>query len=136
MNPIYILKVMGEMGMRYRESKIYEILDYTMRMLDNGRVIIVYNNDIPYAVMFFSVTNNTEEFLKKDDWTYKSHDPEGNAIVVEKLIARGWNRQIRLEFESEIIKKFPNIQYGVWNKWVKQGDHTVKSRRRLQNVSN
>lgn len=134
MNPIMILKIMGEMGARYRESKINDIVDYTTRMCDNGRIIIISDKDEPFAVLFFSVTNDPDKFLNKGQYEFMSHDPCGKILCVEKLISRGWNKELRTEFESKITEKFPQITHGVWYRYGKVGDRKViaKVRRRLE----
>lgn len=136
MNPITVLKIMGSMGCRYLESKIHLILDYTTKMCDNGRVIIISDSKGPYSVMFFSVTDDPDSFLKKESYEYKSHDPLGKILYIEKLISLGWNKSIRQEFETEILKKFPQITHGEWHRWAKWGDRRVIAKRRLQHVSN
>ena len=135
MNPIAILSLMGEMGARYRESKIHLILDYTMRMCDNGRVLVISDSQSPVCVVFYSMTNEPDTFLKKGDYEYKSHDPEGRVAVLEKLVSRKWNKEIRQALESELIRKFPNMAYGTWYRYGKVGDRQVTAKvRRLQNV--
>lgn len=134
MNPITVLKIMGEMGLRYRPSEMDQAIDYTTRMMDNGRVIMIWDRDMPQAVLFFSMTNDPDLFLKKGTWEYRSQDPEGKIIYLEKLISRGWNRKLRAQLETEIIKKYPNMTHGVWHRYAFWGDRKVISKRRLQNV--
>src|SRR3990167_11290062 len=134
MNPISVLTIMGEMGLRYRASEINETIDYATKMLDNGRVIVIWDDDIISAVLFFSITNEPKLFLEKQTWEFKSHDPEGKIVYLEKLVSRGWNKKIRLQLESEIIRKYPNIDHAEWHRWGKTGDRPVISKRRFQNV--
>ena len=134
MNAILLLKAMGEMGVRYPASHIDEIIDYTTKMYDNGRIITISDPNGLFAVAFFSITDSPEEFLKKGELVYKSHDPVGKIVYLEKLVSRGWNRELRIEFETELLKKYPNITHGVWHRWAKWGDRKVIGKRRLQNV--
>jgi len=114
---IHVLKLMGELGLRYRESEIAQAVDYTTRMIDNGRVILIWDDLSPIAVMFFSVTDTPDEFLKKGTWEFRSHDVNGKTVYVEKIISKTWNKELRIRFEEKILQKFPDFTQGVWHKW-------------------
>ena len=137
MNVIMLLEKMGEeIGVRYLPSKIHEIIDYTSKMLDNGRIITLSDESGLLGVMYFSVTDDYEPFLKKGEFEFKSHDPEAKTIYVEKMISRKWNKEIRLEFEKEVMKRYPWVNQCIGHRRSKNGDRKVLNKRRLKYVSN
>lgn len=133
MSPINLLKSIGEMGGRYKVSELHLIMDYATRMLEDKRVVLINLDEKPYACLFFSLTNLESSHLVKGTWDYISHDPDGKYLYVEKLIATKWSKTLRLRFEEEIIKTYPQITHGVWHRWATYGDRIVKSKRRVNN---
>ena len=108
--------------------------DYISSMMKDDRVLIIYENGEPYALLLYSITNNHIPYLLKSDWTYLEHDPDGSTIYIEKLISKGWNKELRQEFERKILERHPQLTDAVWHKWAEWGDRQVTIKRRLQYV--
>ena len=130
MNPIEILKFMGEQGARYKPSQLGLILSYLDAMIQDKRIIIIYEENQPYAFMAFSICNDMVQYLKKDLWAYLPHDPHGRTIYIEKLVSKSWNRELRLKFEEEILKLYPQLEKGIWHRYAKWGDRQTYTVRR------
>lgn len=127
---------MGEMGLRYHQSEIAQAMDYTTRMIEDGRVIIITSHGEPVSIMFISLTNSPDNYLKKENWEYLTHDAHGECVYIEKIISRKWNREIRNLIESELSSRYPSFTYAVWHRWAKWGDRKVTIKRRINHVRN
>lgn len=134
MDPIEIIKIMGEMGFKFFERDLDKMIAYIMNMIKDERVIVINNDSQPYSVAFFSITDSVDEFLIKDTWDYKPHHPEGKIIYVEKIVSKGWDKDLRRILEHTVRTKYPQLEYGVWHRYAKQGDRMVMTKRRLINV--
>lgn len=122
------------MGLMYKESEIDDAILYCANMLKDERIITINKDGEIYAVMFFSITDSADEFLIKKTWEYRPHHPEGRVIYVEKIVSKGWDKELRSILERVARTKHPQIEYGIWHKWAKWGDRMVITKRRLLNV--
>ena len=138
MDAIELMVILGEMKVRYRESDIEPGIEYFNSMIKDSRVIIIRKDYLPYAVLTFSITDEPDKYLKKGPWEYLSHDVNGKTIYIEKLISKGWDKELRRDFESTLTFLYPQIEYGIWHRWAKWGDRQVitKVKRRVENVRN
>ena len=131
MKTIEILKFMGEQGIRYKQDELQTIFNYVNSMIRDNRVIEIESQGKIEAILFISVSDNYEPFFKKTTWTYKPHDPRGKIIYVEKLVAKEWNKEMRMQFEELLTNLYPHFELGVWHRWAKWGDRkTIAFRRR------
>lgn len=135
-NAIGIMKFMGECGARFSYKGLDHIISYIENMIKDQRVTVISENHKPIAVLFFSMTDNPQYFLRKGTWDYLPHFPQGKIIYVEKLVSRGWNKLIRKQFESEVTKVHPQIEFAIWHRYAKWGDRQVTYKRRMKNVRN
>ena len=135
MNAMQLMKFAGELGAYYPESKLAQIYDYFYRMLHDGRVIIIEDDNLPFAICFFSITGDSEPFWMKPTWTYLEHDSRSSHVYIEKLICRKWTRQMRHLIEQAFLDKHPHLLTATWHRETKQDDRTVKTRR-LNHVHN
>ena len=134
MNPTQVLSAMGDMGLRYSRKEIYPAYYYISNMINDNRVIVIYKDLLPVAVITFSFCNNYEPFLQKGTWDYKPHEPNGLILYIEKMVSIGWNREIRKDFEYKISELYPNFEIAVWHRWAKWGDRKVIAKRRMNYV--
>ena len=134
MNAVDLMIILGSLGVMFRAKEVMASIDYFSNMIETGRVIIIYKDGDPYAVMTFSITNDYEPFFKKKTWDYLAHDPSGKIIYIEKLVSKGWDRTMRIQFQDEISEKYPNLEYGVWHRIAQWGDRKVITKRRLTHV--
>ena len=125
MNAIGLIKILGEMGCRFKTSQFNDIIDYFALMLDDERVILISKEGKLCAVLLFSITDDPELHLKKESWEYREHDPQAKTAYIEKLISKSWNKDMRREFESELIRKHPQIERGLWHRYASWGDRQV-----------
>jgi hypothetical protein len=122
MNAYDIIKILGEIGVLFRTKIIDDAIDYFALMLYDERIILIKKDGNPHAIICFSMTDEPEIYLKKKTWDYLSHDVLGKTIYVEKIVSKGWDKELRDQFEREIIKRYPQIEYGVWHREGKHGD--------------
>ena len=129
MTTIEVLKTIGEMGGRYKISEFNSIGEYIFKMLTDKRIVDIEGFNGGRAIIFFSICDDYDPFYKKDTWTYRPHFPDGNIAYIEKLISTKWDREMRELFENEILKHYPNAEFGVWHRFAKWGDRKVMRRR-------
>lgn len=134
MNSISILKFMGELGARFYINRLQEVISYLESMIRDKRIIVIYDEDRIYAFLAFSIGEDAIEYWKKDIWAYLPHNPRGRTIYVEKLVSRGWNRELRETFERKILELYPHLETGMWHRWATWGDRKVITKRRVGNV--
>ena len=134
MNAIDVMRILGEMGVLYRESTFDSVLLYFINMIKDERVVIISEDNKPYSVIAYSMTDNYEPFLKKGSWDYLPHNSSGHIVYVEKLVSLGWNKQVRIMFEHIIRTKYPTMEYGMWHRFARWGDRPVITKRRIINV--
>ena len=134
MNSLEILKFLGELGVLYRKRTLPLAFDYVEDMLHNERIIEIRENGLPYAMIFYSVTNDPYSFLKKGEFEFKEHDPYASTVYIEKMISREWTKELRKQFESFLVERYPQLEYGIWHRYSKWGDRQVTVKRRFQHV--
>ena len=132
MEAIELLKLMGEMGLHYKPLDLQETINYTSSMIDDERVIVIYENFFPCAVLFFSVTDTPKIYLKKGIWEYRPHNSHGKMVYIEKLVSTKWNRHMRGRIETELLTLYPKLERGVWHRDSKFGDRKVYTPRRVK----
>jgi len=120
---------MGEQGARFSEGTLTEMYQYVQSMLDDGRIIAIDDDQGIFAVIFFSICDDAEPFLKKGTWEFKPHIPHGRIAYIEKAVAKGWNKKVRKQLADLIYGKFPTVDSGKWHRWGKIGDREVNTRR-------
>ncbi|MDO8656152.1 MAG: hypothetical protein Q7K45_02860 [Nanoarchaeota archaeon] len=133
-NVVEILKFMGELGVLYEPKTLPMAFDYVSDMLHDHRIVEIRKDGTPHAIIFFSVCNDYEPYLKKGEFEYLPDNPSGKIIYVEVMIARRWTRELREKFEELLATKYPNFEYGVWHRMASWGDRKVIAKRRLQHV--
>lgn len=131
MNIVEILEFIGSQGGMYRRKQIPEIVEYFKSMIEDGRVVAIYDNDKVVGIVAFSICDHYLRFYTKKCFDYLPHNPDGKTAYIEMAVASKWNKQIRKIFEYEISKKFPNFEYGIWYRSTKYDDRRVIARRKL-----
>ena len=131
MNTLDIIKFMGERGGRFPKDSIKEIIHYFSNMIRDGRVVVIYKEKEIYAFVTFALTDEYERFYKKKTWDYVPHDKSGKIMYVEFMVCKQWNKQLRYQFQSEILKLYPQIEEAHWHRWASYGDRLITWRRKL-----
>ncbi len=131
MNALDILCFMGDLGIRYPKDAIDECIRYVENMVRTDRVITIRDGSGLNAIVFFSICNDWEPFYKKETWEYYDHTPTGNALYVEKIVAKRFTKEMRRELETLFLAKYPQLEFAKWHRWGKIGDRGVTVRRKL-----
>ena len=131
MNTLNLVKILGELGGRFPKSKLPDIMYYLSNMLRDGRVILIKENGINYAVAFVSLGSDYNEYYKKGTWDYRKHDVTGRVLYVELIVCRQWNKHLRKLFQNELLSWFPQIEEAHWHRWASWGDRHITWRRKI-----
>lgn len=125
MKTLAVLTFLGEMGIRWTNESLEQALDYVDRMIKDERVIRIDDDNGIHTVIFFAVCESYDPFYKKETWEYKSHDPDGTTLYVEKAASRGWSKDLRNKVRELILSQYPDIQTWRWHRWGKKSDRAV-----------
>jgi len=136
MNTIEIIEFLCRIGLRFTEKTLKDIVFYINNMIKDNRVIVINKDNEIYCVLMFSLEDNWEKFLKKQNWVYVSHNPFSETVYIEKIVSLGFDKELRKVIESELTKLYPHIKYGIWHRYAKWGDRKVIAKRRLNYVRN
>jgi len=126
MNAIDIIKFMGELGIRFRESEIDQVLFYFSKMIEDKRIVVTEDESGLHTVICFSIGDSIEFFWKKKQWAYAPHDPQGLLFYIEKLISKGWNRSMREYIQAHIQSLYPHLREAHGHRWARWGDRHVQ----------
>jgi len=126
-----VLEIMYQLGFKVVRSVVYDVIDYLDNMLRDNRILVINKDGQPYALILFSITNSYEPFFLKSDFDFLPHNPNGRIIYLEKLISKGWDKDLRQQFEETILQIYPQLETAVWHR---RGDRKVVAKRRLQYV--
>lgn len=135
MDAIELMRTLGaDLNCVFRPSELDVAIGYFMNMIKDERVIVIYEDSKPHAVMTYSLTDDPDTFLKKATWDYLPQNLLAKTIYVEKLVSKGWNKELRTLFEQMIIKRHPRLEHGIWHRYGLDGDRKVTTKRRLHYV--
>lgn len=123
-----LLCFMGECGFRYKESELRDIYYYVKKMVKDRRVIAVKDGERYHTVIFYSIAQEWEPYLKKGEWEYATHQPGGCCIYIEKAVSKGWNKYIRNSLKQIILDKYPQLHMAKWHRYGNWGDRAVTRR--------
>lgn len=115
---------------RFRPRDIKFIDDYFTSMIEDQRVLVFYNNDVPCMIMCYSITDDFLPYAKKDFWEYYPHNPDGKICFIEKLISREWKPWMRKKIDDIMVKKYPQIEGAAWYRARPFGNQLITVRRR------
>jgi hypothetical protein len=121
---------MGRQGIRYPKDEIKGIKEYVRKMVEDRRVIAVEDARGLHTVIFFSICEDPEPFLKKGTWEYRTHSPGGRFFYGEKIVSKGWQKDFRNHIKQTLLKVYPQLDTGTWHRWARWGDRTVTIRRK------
>lgn len=121
---------MGDHGIRYVRKDIDKVKNYIERMVEAGRVMTMTDEEGLHTVLFFSVCDDPEKYLKKDTWDYTDHEPNGACFYVEKIVTKKWSVSLRKKVEALATQLYPAFSLGKWHRWGRIGDRGVTVRRR------
>ena len=135
MDAIELMHLLGrDFHCVFHKSELELAILYFINMIKDERVIIIYEDKKPHAILTYSLTDDTDIFLKKKTWDYLPQNLLSKTIYIEKLVSKGWNKELRTIFEQMILKRHPQLEHGVWHRYGLWGDRKVMTKRRLQNV--
>ena len=81
---------------------------------DKRTILIVDEEHGPFAIIAFSITNETLPYASKRTWEYMPHNPKGTICFIEKMIAVGFNRKMLDSVGKLIFESYPAVERGVW----------------------
>ena len=111
-----------------------EFSSYLKEMLRRNRVFIIWNGPLIEAVITFYLSNEYEKYLYKPLWEIpEGDDPNGNLIIIDKMICRNWKLPLRRLLQTVIEENFPNVIEGHYYH-APLGPHVKIKRRRPLNV--
>ena len=126
-----VLEIMHKVGYHIKRSVIHDVVDYVDNMLRDSRILVINRDGEPYALVLFSISNSYEPYFLKNDFDFLPHNPNGRIIYLEKLISKGWDKELRQQFEETILQIYPQLETAVWHR---RGDRKIVAKRRLQYV--
>ncbi len=126
-----IIDLFGQLGIRWTKEEMNLMFDYCQRMISDSRVILVNEGDEPHTVIFYTICEDYEKYLKKPNWLYLEHNPKGHIFYVEVACSKGWSKGLRNDIRELIINKYPSVTMGKWFRYGKYGDRPVTVRRRI-----
>jgi len=104
-------------------------LNYRKMMADDNRIVCV-DDGIDWCVLVFSITDDYLQFINKDLWRYKFHDPEGKYLVIEKMVCSRWTKSLRKSVEEALQNNFPHFEYAIWVRDKNYKETVLKVRRK------
>jgi len=131
-----ILIWMGEHGIKYPVSEGEKAIEYVEKMIFDKRVIYISEDDRLKSMVFYSITDYPENFLKKKTWDYLEHNPRGRTVYIEKAVSDIWNKKIRKIMEEKMLEFYPQLTKAKWHRWAKWGDRQVTIRRKKDVLQN
>jgi len=88
--------------------------DYFRKMAEDGRLIKIWKDGKSHTFLTFSICDDYRPYAYKALWQVLSHNPSGRICFIEKIVSRGWSKQLRKEIQDAIISRFPSIEEAVW----------------------
>lgn len=134
MKELEVFEFMKLRGMKLDPIQTEEAIRYVSLMLLDQRIIVILRYSDLHTVAFFSICNNPTPYQAKQTWGFLQHDPEGKVVFIEKMVTKGWNKEVRHGLEKVLINRFPQLEEGIWCRDSEQGDRKVTYRRRLSYV--
>lgn len=123
-----VVNFMGSEGVRYKKSELYKVYNYTKRMLDDQRIMVISDNKEIKAVIFFSICEDYLKYLKKPTWKYLEHNSKGTYVYIEKAVSKSWDRGMRLAVQRGILKSYSQVKTGKWHRYGTYGDREVTTK--------
>lgn len=129
-DPYDLLIFAGRNGVRFKEANMDRAVDYLKMMIEDGRILTVDDEEGLHTFIAFSITDSPERYLDKDDWEYYPHNRGGRAVVIEKIVSRGFNKALRKQLQSAFLDMYPNLEFMFGYRWARHGDRKVTYRRK------
>lgn len=126
MKSIDVLKFFGSCGMRFDKREIVHALSYFEKMMNDNKVVALYNDGKLFGILIYSVTNDEEKFLNKNVWDYLESDPNGKVIVIHYLACLTFDYDLRNEIRTYLKVKHPQFEYALWWRQGKENERLVK----------
>ena len=103
--------------------------EYLYAMGSRGRVIVVRQDEQEIGWATFFILDTVEEahlLHQRPVWSALIDSPQGDVILIDKLVVQSWNKELRHLFKREIMSLFPSLKTSVWFRPSKNGpDHLV-----------
>ena len=108
-----ILILLFKAGLKCDHRQLRKIYDYTLAMIRDSRAVMFYKDKKLIGIAYFSVCNSIDSYQDKPLWQYIPHNPAGEIVFIEKVVALKWNKHLRDLLEAEIAENYKNAKIAV-----------------------
>ena len=103
--------------------------EYLYEMGSHERLIVVKQDEQEIGWATFFILDTVEQahlYHQRPMFSWLIDSPDGDVILIDKLVVKEWNRELRELFKSEIMSLYPHLKTSVWFRPSKQGqDHLI-----------
>lgn len=112
-----IARLFYEWGWEIKHEHYVAFSDYMKEMVKRKRVMMIYENDEPIAVILYFLTDDYKKLIEhKRTWDIVEDNPDGHQIYIDKMICKSFSRQLVREIKLVVEKEFPNVIMGVYHR--------------------
>lgn len=134
MNAIEIIDFFADCGANFKEEDLSGVHDYLTKMLDDHRVLAIFDGHEVIAIVTFSICSDYKKYYSKGVWEYMEHDPYGCTLYIEKLVSKTWNLELRRLMQDLFLEKYPFLTRGIWHRSRDNEDCLIQAKRRFDYV--
>ena len=106
-----------------------ELASYLYQMGIRNRLIVVKQDEQEIGWATFFILDTVEQahlYHQRPMFSWLIDSPDGDVILIDKLVVKEWNRELRELFKSEIMSLYPHLKTSVWFRPSKTGpDHLI-----------
>ena len=106
-------------------------VNYVVRMMKDGRFMLINENGMNVGMLFFSVCNDSTPYVNNTDFDYLPHDETGNTVVVDNMICKNFKKQHLEQIEEALVTRFPSLTRGVWVRDKENKRYVITHNRRI-----
>ena len=105
---------------------------YLREMGSLGRLIVVNNGNREIGWVTFFLLESVDQAdaaHERPMWSTFIDCPQGRVIYIDKMVCGAWDKELRILFQREVLKQFPELETAVWFRASQTGpDHKVVRR--------
>ena len=117
---------MRSWGKVIKFEEIQKFNRYVSKMLLRNRVIIVNGDSGMDAIIFYFLTDDVSKFNNRPMWSTPDDSDNGPIMFIDKMIAKRWNKSVRLAVEKAVEKKYPFVEEAYWLREPKNRSVIIK----------
>lgn len=112
---VHLANLMQNWGWKIKPKHYESFSIYVREMLARGQVMIVMDNELIEAVLFFCITSDYSKVYKKSTWAIPESE-EGHQLYIDKMVCRKWTKNVRESVQYAIQEKFPHIEEAYYHR--------------------